>query len=123
VTTGSPRWHCSTAMVDIAEDASCQKHSEASCRAHKSTDPFDRPTVRQAVLDVARRRQGWSLALPFNMAFRPWFVDKAFQKWCVLTSPGLSLAVGSTVLRCLSVAVPGQEPLQELLLLLLISGQ
>jgi hypothetical protein len=23
----------------------------------------------------------WSPALPFNMSFRPWFVDKAFQKW------------------------------------------
>jgi hypothetical protein len=60
---------------------------------------------------VAWRRQGWSPALPFYMAFRPWFVDKAFQKWCVFKRTGLGLADGPETLRCLpskeAVAVPG----------------
>jgi hypothetical protein len=89
VTTGNPRRHYSTVMEDPAEEASWQQRGEASSKARKSTDPVDRPAVSQAVLDhVARRKQKWSPALPFNMSFRPWFVDKAFQKWCVFTSTG-----------------------------------
>lgn len=77
---------------------------------------------------VSQSKHAWSSTLPFDMSFRPWFVDKAFQKWhvnynfkafdnvslrldlviwlaCWATAPSQSLLQMLTALCCLAAVL------------------
>lgn len=66
-------------MQGPAPQADCKTASD-----DRSTNAMDRHVKARPVRSHAARPSGvWGLALPFDMTFKPWFVDKAFQRWCV----------------------------------------